>query len=100
MIATIKKSKDKDDAHKNLVAQFKFSDLQATAILEMRLQTLAALERSKIEEELKEKQKLITELTLLVEESREDGEGRKGRAERRLRKSSATSAGRRWLPAA
>ncbi len=66
VIATIKKSKDKDDAHQNLVKQFKFSDLQATAILEMRLQTLAALERNKIDEELKEKQKLIAELTLLL----------------------------------
>ncbi len=66
VIAAIKKSKDKEDAHQNLIKQFKFSDLQATAILEMRLQTLAALERNKIEEELKEKQKLIAELTLLL----------------------------------
>ena len=42
--------------------KFKFTDIQATAILEMRLQTLAALEREKIEEELKEKKKLIEEL--------------------------------------
>ncbi len=66
VIATIKKSKDKDDAHINLVRQFKFSDIQATAILEMRLQTLAALERHKIEEELQEKQKLIAALKLLL----------------------------------
>lgn len=66
IIATIKKSKDKDDAHKNLVAQFKLSALQATAILEMRLQTLAALEREKIEAELKEKLALIRDLELIL----------------------------------
>ncbi len=66
VIATIKKSKDKEEAHVNLVKQFKLSDVQATAILEMRLQTLAALERKKIDDELKEKQKLIAELTLLL----------------------------------
>ncbi len=66
IIATIKKSADRDEAHKKLVSQFKLSDLQATAILEMRLQTLAALERQKIEDELKEKLKLIKDLTLLL----------------------------------
>ncbi len=66
VITTIKKSKDKDDAHKNLISKFKFSDLQASAILEMRLQTLAALEREKIEEELKEMKKLIEELQALL----------------------------------
>jgi DNA gyrase subunit A len=66
VIATIKKSADKDEAHKNLVTKFKFSDIQANAILEMRLQTLASLERQKIEDELKEKKKIIEELTLLI----------------------------------
>ena len=66
VIATIKKSKDKDDAHANLMKLFKLSDLQATAILEMRLQTLAALEREHIENELKEKRALIEELTLIL----------------------------------
>ncbi|MBI2013432.1 MAG: DNA gyrase subunit A [Candidatus Colwellbacteria bacterium] len=66
IIATIKKSSDKEAAHKNLVKNFKLSDLQATAILEMKLQTLAALEREKIEAELKEKLKIIKELTLLL----------------------------------
>ena len=42
--------------------QFDFSDLQAEAILEMRLQKLAGLEREKIENELKEKMILITDL--------------------------------------
>ncbi|MBI4087693.1 MAG: DNA gyrase subunit A [Candidatus Liptonbacteria bacterium] len=66
VIAAIKKSKDKDDAHANLVRIFKLSDAQATAILEMRLQTLAALEREKIEAELKEKLALIKELGLIL----------------------------------
>ncbi len=66
VIATIKKSKNRDDAHQNLKKGFKLSDAQATAILEMRLQTLAALERIKIEEELKEKRALIKELQLIL----------------------------------
>ncbi|MEY4731841.1 MAG: hypothetical protein RL681_787, partial [Candidatus Parcubacteria bacterium] len=66
IIAVIKKSKDRDDAHRNLVKQFKLSDIQATAILEMRLQTLAALERQKIEAELKEKLAIIKDLELIL----------------------------------
>lgn len=66
IIATIKKSADKEEAHANLVKNFKLSALQATAILEMRLQTLAALEQQKIEDELKEKKRLIEELNLLL----------------------------------
>jgi DNA gyrase subunit A len=66
IIATIKKSANRDDAHKNLVKNFQLSDLQASAILEMKLSTLAALERKKIEDELAEKQKLIAELNLLL----------------------------------
>ncbi len=66
IIATIKKSADKEEAHGKLVKNFKLSDLQAIAILEMRLQTLADLERKKIEDELKEKQKLIKDLTILL----------------------------------
>ncbi len=66
VIATIKKSKDKEDAHVNLVKLFKLSDLQASAILEMRLQTLAALEQQKIEDELKEKKAFIAELQLIL----------------------------------
>ena len=66
VIATIKKSKDKEEAHANLVKLFKLSDIQATAILEMRLQTLAALEHQKIEDELKEKRALIEELSAIL----------------------------------
>jgi len=42
--------------------EFKFSELQANAILEMKLQKLAGLERQKVEDELKEKMILIGDL--------------------------------------
>ncbi len=66
IISTIKKSRDREEAFQNLVKKFGFTDIQANAILEMRLQTLAALERQKIEDELKEKRKLIDELQQLL----------------------------------
>lgn len=66
IIKLIKASKDTPTAHANLMKKFKFSELQATAILEMRLQKLAGLERKKIEDELKELQKLIKELKELL----------------------------------
>lgn len=69
VIQTIKKSKDREDAFNNLIRIFKFTEIQTNAILEMRLQTLAALERQKIEDELKEKRKLIAELELLLSSS-------------------------------
>jgi len=66
IIKTIKKSKDKVEAKTNLMKQFKMSDRQAIAILEMRLQALANLERLRVEEELKEKRDLITELKKIL----------------------------------
>lgn len=62
IIKLIRASKDVPEAHANLMKRFRFSDRQATAILEMRLQKLASLERKKIEDELKEVQALIEEL--------------------------------------
>lgn len=62
VIQTIKKSKDREEAKINLIKKFKFTEKQAIAILEMRLQQLASLERLKIEQELKEKLELIKEL--------------------------------------
>ncbi len=62
IIKTIKRSPTKEKAHLNLVKNFKLSDKQAEAILEMKLQTLAGLERKKIEDELEEKRKLIKKL--------------------------------------
>lgn len=66
VIKTIKASPTKEVARERLIKKFKFSELQAQAILEMRLQTLAGLEREKINEELKDKTKAIYELTLLL----------------------------------
>ena len=66
VIALIKKSKDVNDARAGLMKKFAFSERQANAILEMRLQKLAGLERKKIEDELKEVQTLIEELTALL----------------------------------
>ncbi len=62
IITLIRKAKDVPTAHAELMKEFKFSDKQATAILEMRLQKLAGLERKKIEEELGDVQTLIASL--------------------------------------
>ncbi len=66
VIETIKKSKDKDEARGNLIKKFKLSETQSTAILEMRLQQLANLERLKVEQEYKEKMELIKELESIL----------------------------------
>ncbi|MFA5211478.1 MAG: DNA gyrase subunit A [Patescibacteria group bacterium] len=66
IIATIRKSKDKEEAKINLMSKFKFSERQTQAILEMKLQQLANLERQKIEDELKEKMKIIAELEAIL----------------------------------
>jgi DNA gyrase subunit A len=66
IIQTIKKSKHKEEARENLIKQFKFTVIQAQAILEMRLQQLANMESKKIEDELKEKLAIIKELTALL----------------------------------
>ncbi len=66
VIKTIKASKDKEVAKQNLIKKFKLSEKQTVAILEMRLQSLANLEKLKIEEELKEKKKLIAELESIL----------------------------------
>lgn len=66
VIKTIRASATKEEAHANLKSKFKLTDPQATAILEMRLQALAGLERKKIEDEYAEKQKLIAELKALL----------------------------------
>lgn len=62
IIKTIKASKTKDDAKIALIKTFSFSEIQADAILEMKLNKLAWLERQKLEDELKEKLLLIADL--------------------------------------
>jgi len=66
VIETIKKSKDKEEAKNNLMKKFKFTEIQSIAILEMKLQQLANLERQKLVDELKEKKKLIEELESIL----------------------------------
>ena len=66
IIKIIKASKDKDDARQNLIKKFKLSELQAAAIVEMRLGQLAGLERLHVETELKEKTQLIKDLEKIL----------------------------------
>jgi DNA gyrase subunit A len=70
VIKTIKASRDREQAKLNLIKKFKLSERQSVAILEMKLQQLANLERQKIADELKEKKKLIAELTSLIKNPR------------------------------
>ncbi len=62
VIETIKKSKDVETAKANLIKRFKLSEIQAKAILDMRLQRLTGLERKKIEDEYRDIIKLIEKL--------------------------------------
>lgn len=66
IIAIIKKSANREDAAKNLIETFAFSEIQANAILDMRLSALAALERKRVEDELAEIKKLISELEAIL----------------------------------
>lgn len=70
VIDTIRKSKDRDNARVNLVTKFKLTEIQANAILDMRLSQLAALERQRIEDEYKALQELIAELEALLADER------------------------------
>ncbi|OGU55679.1 MAG: DNA gyrase subunit A, partial [Ignavibacteria bacterium RBG_13_36_8] len=70
VIATIKKSKDVETARVNLMKKFKLSEIQAKAILDMRLQRLTGLERKKIEDEYKETIKLIEKLKGILQSDR------------------------------
>ena len=66
VIKTIRESRTQDDAKENLITGFKLSTIQATAILDMQLRRLAALEREKIEKEYEEIEKLIDTLTAIL----------------------------------
>jgi DNA gyrase subunit A len=67
IIATIKKSADAESAKNNLMKKFGLSEIQAKAILDMRLQRLTGLERQKIEEEYREVIKTIERLKAILE---------------------------------
>ncbi len=66
IISVIKKSKDADIARNNLMKQFKLSELQAKAILDMRLQRLTGLERKKIDDEYREVIQTIERLKAIL----------------------------------
>ena len=66
VIETIKRSRDADIAKTNLMKKFGLTEIQATAILDMQLRRLAALERQKIEEEYKAIQEKIARLIELL----------------------------------
>lgn len=66
IIKLIKKSKDVPTAREALIKKFKFSEIQAQAILDMRLQRLTGLERKKIEDEYKELLKTIERLKKIL----------------------------------
>jgi len=66
VIQTIKKSESREDAQKNLIKRFKLTQIQANAILETKLSSLAKLERKKIEDELKEMRTRIKELAAIL----------------------------------
>jgi len=71
VIETIRKSADQEVARQSLMSKFGLSEIQATAILDMQLKRLAALERQKIEEEYEAIKSQITKLlTLLAEPQR------------------------------
>ena len=67
IIALIRASANPGVAREGLMKNFKLSEIQAQAILDMRLQRLTALEREKIEEEYQETTKLIEELKQILE---------------------------------
>ena len=66
IIAIIKKSRSPETARDNLMKKFKLSEIQAKAILDMRLQRLTGLERKKIEDEYKEIIKTIARLKAIL----------------------------------
>src|SRR5210317_2226256 len=68
VIDLIRKSRDPETARIGLMDRFKLSEIQAKAILDMRLQRLTGLEREKIEEEYKELQELIKKLQGILDD--------------------------------
>jgi len=70
IIDLIKKSESRDDALKKLISRYSFSEIQANAILDMRLSALAALERKKVEDELQEKLELIKKLESILQDEK------------------------------
>ena len=67
----IKQSKSDEEAIKGLINRFNLTEIQSKAILEMRLRRLTGLEREKIDSELLELGKLITELRKILDSEEE-----------------------------
>ncbi len=66
VIKIIRGSKSTPEAKINLMERFAFSEVQAQAIVDMRLRALTGLEREKLENEYKELQELIKELKAIL----------------------------------
>ena len=66
IVTLIKASKNPQEASVKLCEKFKFSEIQAKAILEMRLQRLTGLERAKIDEEYAEVKALMAKLEAIL----------------------------------
>ncbi|NCC81265.1 MAG: DNA gyrase subunit A [Clostridia bacterium] len=66
VIRTIKKAKNPEEARINLMSKFLLSEIQAQAILDMRLHRLTSLETEKLEEEYKDLIKTIKELKAIL----------------------------------
>ena len=71
IVTIIRSSPSPDEAQARLMSRFALSEIQAKAILEMRLQRLTGLERDKIEAEYQELQQRISELTRILENREE-----------------------------
>jgi len=67
IIKLIKSSESRGDAQNKLIKRYHFSEIQSNAILEMKLQSLAKLERKKVENELKEKHQSIKEYQAILQ---------------------------------
>ena len=67
VIATIRASKTQETAKTNLMDKFKFTEVQAQAILDMQLRRLAALERMKLENDYKETKEKIIEYNAVLD---------------------------------
>jgi DNA gyrase subunit A len=68
VIALIRSSKNTDEAREKLIERFQLSDIQARAIVEMRLRQLTGLEQDKLRAEFEELMKLIEHLKALLED--------------------------------
>ena len=82
IINTIRQADDADTAKENLMTRFKLSEVQAQAILDLQLRRLAALERMKIEDEMRQVKELVAYLEDLLahpEKIRAHHQGRSGR---------------------